>query len=658
MEKNTYNTNFEVINILSSLQESGLIESAVIKLINVQTNDRDVLYWKILVFLVGTRMISQDLEVAKQLLARIPEDDEPRFQMLRGLLAMADSGGSDICMLQRAESCFLKASSEPTKEIWYCLGVCRYKLVVAKCDFNIETGYRLMSPEFSNAAKRIRAFYFAGGAEKIREWITLLKSSCCNLYESYQLGSVEALIEIAKCVEAFNHLNLLVSLIRDPKDKMCKFLTKELLDLGMNSKICPEFRHSCDCYRLAAGKGLAEGWKLLHNRNLSKCTSEPSPSCRVDENTILEAWTIRHNISQAYYLSQMYNQADALPHYIAGVVLECGFCGFEPNLTIALGEFEKALSAKSDVLGFVKELSKDHLTHLGYRYGLECEVLKYLEYEIERDKNDRILCDRISLGKYKSQDHELMMRRFRWWYGLRYVLARCPSSNLNDRRHFFESSQKVNVSTRERLAQILLDSGSPEGLFIMSALGLYETPLHIKANARLDNQLDWLRYSTVYNGGCSDGNYLIACKLLGERDDLLRLGRLTASKEEAYNAEIVRRLEMASMWGHMKAEFDILMAARYGYINGCYKIEIPKSPEEIANGFLRLRDRGYTKAGYEYAFCQYDQFGVKCDVKDCYDWIRAAAYVYHGYGRGRTIYNKIWSYPTYWEDIDRGCQEI
>lgn len=664
--------------MLSGLEKTGLADVGfkgnVKKLMTVPADNVEVLYWKTLAFLVGTLSVHRDLRSARQLLDKVSENNEPRFQMLRGILAMAESEGKDIDKLQMAESCFVEASTceELRKEVLYCLGKCRFALLIAKCDLDLENGpvYKidsenkgrnvlvarchpsphLSSPEYQLKVEKtqlilekVKDRYRAeGGGERIAEWRKSLQRACQDFYDSYRLGSVEALIEIARCIHANDHLNGWAFRLINTKSCKGHSFIKELR--------VPEFEHAYQCYKVAAGHGLAEGWGLWEQ--FSVLQSEPwhPTSDIVDEQDILAAWIDWHNVSRAYSLSLKYNQEDALVHYIAGVVHECGLCGFDKDGMVALKEFEKAQQSDSDVLGFVKDLAKDHLMHIGCLKGYESNfhpyvgaheskaiMLKYLEYWIERGKTDVI---------YDRQDKKcLLMRKFRWWYSLGYVLAHLSCYNWRD---------MVCAEKRRMLAQKLLDSDSPEGLFLMSRLDLYEVPLKIKANAKWNNELNWLKYATVFHGGSSDANYWLAKRLIEEKSSLAfaSRGRLIDAEESLYNSEIVRKLETASLCGHQRAEFEILMAARYGNSLG-----IEKSPEEIANGFLQLSRKGYREAGYEYAFCQYDQFGVTCDIEDCYAGISAAACVYHGYGRGRAIYEKIWGH-TYWGDLDRGCQEI
>lgn len=308
---------------------------------------------------------------------------------------------------------------------------------------------------------------------------------------------------------------------------------------------------------------------------------------------------------------------------------------------MAKKEFEAAVHAKSDFCGFIKDLAKEHLIHVCSLSGYESnffdwsnsrkipkELLLFLQYSTE--------CA-TDVANRTFPEQERRKREFIWWYKLRYAME-LPKESDNEK------------------GKMLIETRSPNAIFMMAklSLSLYVTPLKTIANAKSRNYIRWLTLATETGSGCPEAEYALAHALVDEKCREVEhryLGHDVwyGKYDKRYDDDIVNHLKKAMKWGHKKAEFELLIVARYGCIESC-----TMNPETIAQEFKKLRNEGIEEARYEYAFCQYDGLTNEKEKEFRTDLYAAACADYRS---ARAIYEKINGF-TYWDDIDRGCQEI
>lgn len=556
----------------------------------------DVRYWKILSYIMGTRDFPKDYKRAREMLESADTPNEERFAFLSGLLYLLQYGN-----LTYAEVFFMRACMRPTRESWYYLGECQYQLA-----------QKLQVPEkykFSTDISCRNAY------EKYVQHLVRAYTSFSN---SYNLGSSEALLGMGKCSLAADSLrgkNLAMER---------RFHTQDLC-----------YEHIC--YYKAAELGYAKGWLEYSKFGFVKsreCVCVPlANDVPITAEMIEKVWSEEHNISKAYWLSQRYDQSDALPHYILGVVYECGVFGFTMDGGKAVAEFRIAAAAEHDILGYVKNFAQEHIAHIAslreYKrnfgslgYGVDDSVpdvvRSFWEYEVAV-ANDKCFA-------YPFPDER--WRKFLWWYAFRLAIS------IHD-----------DITKKSSL---LISTHSPEALLLMAKTNLYNHPLHTYIHASTENQIGWIDASIKQVGGCPEAFYAKARAFISLKTNHLATAWYM-HKDDAYDNVIINALKQAAEWGFVLAKYELLMAARYGV--GIYE----KSKEEVAKGFLALKNEGHVESRFEYTFCQYEHFGVEERAENFHEELFNAACA--NYGKAREFYEELCGF-TYWADIDRGCQEI
>lgn len=603
----------EMLNYLNENGLDGVPFWLPMQLSTADEKNLDVRFWKILAYIFGTRTIERDYKRANELLAAKDTPKEPRFYFLGGLLYLFGKPNA----LNNALVCLTRACTSPTKESWYYLGACQYKVAE---EHKVPDDYKYSS---DNTKKSALTYY-----------LTLLTSAYASFYNAYQMGAQEALLGMAKCSLASE-----------------KFRYSPAMNAVVQQAIDQEIIFDFQCAERAAQMGYAEGWQVILARtsitkpNVNTIKNRVLPAfdtqTSVTLDSIISAWSIEHNISLSYYLSQRFPQEDALVHYIAGVAHECGIYNKMSNGKMAKKEFEAAVHAKSDSCGFIKELANEHLVHVCSLEGYETnftdwsssrkipnELLLFLQYSAE-------CATEIANRSFPERDRK--KREFIWWYKLRYAA---------------ELSAECNTEK----GRLLIEARSPNAIYMMANLSksLYINPLKTISNAKWQNYVRWLKLATETGSGSPEAEYLLAHALAFEKcqdSEHRYLGQDNWYRkyDKKYDDEIVVHLKNATLCGHRQAEFELIKAARYGCVESCVM-----KPEDIANGFKSLMYEGIEEARYEYAFCQY--YGLTSQKEDSFSHdLYAAACA--DYGCARTIYEKLHGF-TYWDDIDRGCQEI
>lgn len=167
--------------MLNYLEEDGLDGVPFWLSMQLSTADEsnsDVRFWKILAYIFGTRTIECNYEKANKLLTATDTPKEPRFYFLCGLLYLLGKSNA----LDRALVCFTRACTNPTRESWYYLGDCQYKIAEKH---RVPDDYK-----YSSESKKKSDFSY---------YCTLLMNAYVSYYNAYQMGSTEALIGMAKC---------------------------------------------------------------------------------------------------------------------------------------------------------------------------------------------------------------------------------------------------------------------------------------------------------------------------------------------------------------------------------------------------------------------------------------------------------------------------
>lgn len=571
-----------------------------------KATDPDIRYWLILAYIIGCSRIGKDVNKAKELLLAKETPKSARFDFLSGLLYLQKGAPYSP---SRALICFTRACVEPSREHWYYLGECQ---LAHALELNVTEDHR-----HSSDPQKTKAFSL------YQEW---LSNAYASFYNAYEMGSLEALLGMGKCEDAANPLRCWPAMNAAVHRSIDDGLTLNYL-----------------CCEKAAKMGLAEGYQKATDRMhyCPRMIEDPFETLQtVTYKQLLELWNREHNIAVAYWMSRHYNQEDALPHYVSGVVYECGLMGFAQDGARAKEEFELAANAKLDESGFVRDLAQEHLIHICSLKGYDKnfydfsyrsnrpprEALLYLEYMAEYGN------DSWSVG------HDSDKRRFSWWYRLRLAqhLKNAP----------------------KRQGELLVATHSPDAICMMAEISddLYSNPLLTSIDPRFRNKMLWYKVAQNMGSGCPVAEYKLATCYMMEKAKaeskkyFVNYLEWYKKSEPTFDKLIIEQLKKAARWGLMEAEFELLYAMRYGNI----QTEVMR-PEEIAIGFKTLKEKGHEKAKFEFAFCEYEQFGVSEKGGDFSRVIYEAAC--DDYGCARAIHEKLSGF-TYWDDYDRGCQEI
>lgn len=618
--------------ILNYFRTGGLnsIPFGRINELNIEKCDSrnvEVRYWLGLAYLLGTDQVEKNVKKAWEVLAPNCEFDE-RLSFCYGY-AYLNGLGVELS-LERAVKWLEMACKEPNCTSLYYCGEC-YRLMAESMrnenphafDFTEEEEYDISDYEAidDDLDLPINDSEFSVARNSVGE---LYSEAMLRYLHAAELGCAEAYYWAGRC-------------LRDVPSASGVVFHRRVGSV----------RRDSEYFQLAAENGLAEGWTpgfgshkvCSPNRNIAK-----SEDCLYD--AMKTEWLYSCNVSRAYYLANRLTIDDALVYYIKGVVHECGLCCLKRDGKAARTQFNAAIEASSDRLGYVKWLAQEHLTHVcsmkrydfnfaGHSLSIEdapSAAIKYFEYmvaasEAEFDFN------------YDFEEGKRDWRCCIWWYRIRLAYA----------IHDFREKAKILTGGRWH-------AKSPDAAFLMSHYELLRHTLDVQSEVARNNREKWLKMAA--DEGSVDALLSLAHLYQGikrgriflrKKGDFGGFGCWYSYVDDEYDKKIIEKLREAYGFGCLDAGYELGMCARYG------KDIVDMSSEEAFALFKKNSEMGHRESLYEYAFCLYDGYGVEKNIELAKMGISSAARA--DYGRGRCLYDTLFGF-TYWDDYDRGIQEL